>query len=496
MTTLADPTGSVMMMRVIDAVSRIMTAGNTSEVLTRLSETAAAIAGCEVVLAMPDSRGQWRDLVSGDSAQAADPASDLVVPFALDDGVLARIVLRGGRADGSEAGTEATRRAVAALATIAGPALRQARQTERLSHQLRKTAAVAALSESLLRSEGAEDVLHTVPDLAVGTLESAMAEVLVRDGDAWLRVQSISHNAPRELAGKRLRVEATPGADVLRTGSTLALDSGASLDAMWPAATRAGTALLTPLRGRSYVHAVLVLARTRADARFTPAEISLIAALAAQVGLALDRATTGDPRLVHALREDRARIARDLHDDVIQRLFGIGLAIDRAVTNTSPVATLAPLVEDVDQVISELRSVITDLRRPPDEQGFAAAIEDVLTGTNAALGWPLAVVAREPLGADVPDHLRHDLLAVLREALSNVVRHARASWAQVTLAVVDGELQLVVADNGVGLSGSRRSGLSNLARRAAEHGGAFTCQGRDGGGTEVAWRVPAGQRSG
>lgn len=494
MSAIADPTGSVMLMRVIDAVSRIMTAPTAPEVLARLSETAAAIAGCDVVLGMVDDTGAWRDLVSGETTGVADPARDLVVPFALDDGVLARIVLRGGRVEGSEASGESARRAVAALATIAGPALRQARQSERLTHQLRKTAAVAALSESLLRSETMEDVLGRVPDLAVGTLDGAMAEVLVRDGDAWLRVHAVSSNAPHELAGKRLRIEGSAAADVLRTGRTVALEPGPALTALWPAPHQPGTLLLAPLRSPSYVHAVLALARTATPSGFTPTEVSLIAAFAAQVGLALDRATAGDPRLVHALREDRARIARDLHDDVIQRLFGIGLAIDRAASGDGPASSLAPLVDDVDQAIAELRSVITDLRRPPDAQGFAAAIGELLADTNAALGWPLAVVAREPVGAGVPDHLRHDLLSVLREALSNVVRHSRASWAQVTLAVSDGQLRLVVADNGVGISGSRRSGLSNLARRAAEHGGTFASLPRQGGGTEVVWEVPADPR--
>jgi two-component system sensor histidine kinase DevS len=191
---------------------------------------------------------------------------------------------------------------------------------------------------------------------------------------------------------------------------------------------------------------------------------------------------------------DRERIARDLHDMVIQRVFAAGLALQATAGMTRDpqvAARLHDVVGELDATIRELRTAIFDLHTAPQRTVSLRAQVIKLTSDAAdALGYAPNVSFDGPVDSTVPEEVAVHLLAVVREALSNIARHARATAAAVTLTTGD-ELVLEVLDNGCGVGATTRSsGLGNMRERAESLGGAFEISGRPGGGTRLVWRVP------
>jgi signal transduction histidine kinase len=195
------------------------------------------------------------------------------------------------------------------------------------------------------------------------------------------------------------------------------------------------------------------------------------------------------------LLEDRERIARDLHDHVIQRLFAAGMALEATMARSDDRDVnerITRVVGDLDDTIRQLRSVIFDLQdRGPAPTGLRARMLDVIADARPALGHDPRVRFEGPvdtLGDAVSDHM----LGVLREALSNVGRHAGAACTDVFVGANAQELVLEVTDDGRGIadasSGGR--GLRNLEDRATELGGSFAIGPAPGGGTRLRWRVP------
>ena len=191
--------------------------------------------------------------------------------------------------------------------------------------------------------------------------------------------------------------------------------------------------------------------------------------------------------------EDRERIARDLHDVVIQRLFATGLQLQTAAklaARPEVAGRISAAVDDLDTTIRDIRTAIFELRSP-----VAAELRsDVRATVDVAaepLGFRPSLRMAGPIDSAVPDEVRPDLLAVVREALSNVVRHAHASAVEVAITVADGCVTVAVADDGIGAAtADERSGLVNLRERASRHGGTFTVRPNEPTGTVVRWSVP------
>ncbi|MHC3474701.1 PAS domain-containing sensor histidine kinase [Streptomyces sp. 7R007] len=191
---------------------------------------------------------------------------------------------------------------------------------------------------------------------------------------------------------------------------------------------------------------------------------------------------------------ERERIARDLHDMVIQRVFGAGLALQSIAArdvNAATATRVNHVIDELDSTIKELRNTIFELNQPT--QKAASLRAQVLDETGAAeqrLGFAPSVEFDGPVDAALPDETAAHLLAALREALSNVCRHAHASAVHVAVHAAD-ELVLEVVDDGRGIgSPTRSSGLTNLRRRAEKLGGTFEVAGRATGGTRLCWRIP------
>ncbi|GAT08129.1 GAF domain-containing sensor histidine kinase [Mycolicibacterium novocastrense] len=253
-----------------------------------------------------------------------------------------------------------------------------------------------------------------------------------------------------------------------------------------------GPALVLPLRTSDSVAGVLVAARPPGSSPFSADELDMMSAFADQAALAWQLATTQRRMRELDVLSDRDRIARDLHDHVIQRLFAVGLALQGTIPRSHKPEVrqrLSECVDDLQNVIQEIRTAIFDLhgadagitrlRQRIDEA--VAQFADSGVRTTVQFSGPLSVV-----DANLADHAE----AVVREAVSNVVRHAKASILTVNVVVGD-DLCIEVVDDGCGVAGSiTGSGLTNLKRRAEEVWGKFAIEAAPTGGTRLRWRAP------
>src|SRR3954469_14876415 len=186
------------------------------------------------------------------------------------------------------------------------------------------------------------------------------------------------------------------------------------------------------------------------------------------------------------LLEERERIAADLHDHVIARLFAAALNLERIVGTLGPgplAAQLEVTVDGLDETIFQLRRMIGRLKQQTASAGdgagaaLAGRLLNVVTEVSPALGFD-PVLRLTGLDVSLPEDIDEDLLAVLREALTNVARHARAGGAEVEVAATVDRLTVKVTDDGPGIDAApaRRSGLDNLARRADDRHGTFSAE--------------------
>ncbi len=263
--------------------------------------------------------------------------------------------------------------------------------------------------------------------------------------------------------------------------------------------------MLLPLCIDGRVLGGLVMPRARGEHPYGRAERALAEQFAAQAALALVMAEAQRDRERLAVYEDRDRIARDLHDLVIQRLFATGMMLENAHRRTAAPEVrdgVGRAVEELDVTIQEIRSAIFALREPGEEpSGLRRRVLREITTAAVALGFTPSHRCVGPVDSAVGEPAGKNLVAALREALSNAFRHARATRIEVvvdaTVTLPDGRpgVRLTVADDGVGIpeGGGRRSGLHNLRRRAESLGGSCRIEpgiGPEGAGTTVVWEVP------
>ena len=250
-----------------------------------------------------------------------------------------------------------------------------------------------------------------------------------------------------------------------------------------------------PIRVRDQVFGNLYLCDKADGDAFTDIDEEMTVALAAAAGVAIENARLHARVADIALFEDRERIARELHDNVIQRLFATGLSLQAAMRlagDTELARRMRQAVDDLDDTIRELRSAIFELHTVRlAGRSVRQELLDVCAQAARALGFEPMVRFDGPIDNSVDDGLTDHLVAVLREALSNVARHAAASSVVVSITAHEGLLSLVVEDNGtVGLkvdAGGR--GIDNMRARATRLGGTMSIEPRDTGGTRVQWQV-------
>jgi signal transduction histidine kinase len=287
-------------------------------------------------------------------------------------------------------------------------------------------------------------------------------------------------------------------ADVMREGKPVLIADARTDPRVWRGALQEagfGATIYVPLGTVDVVMGTLVVARA-GDRAFDDDVLALVESFASQAAIALRLGSAAADREQLAVLGDRDRIARDLHDLVIQRLFATGMALEGALRGMEPpekAERVRRAVDDLDATIKEIRTTIFALQVPENETAESLRFS-VLAACNAAaqtLGFEPEVTFKGPVDTMVPVTLADQLLPTLREALSNVARHAAASAVTVTVAVEGEDLSLAVIDNGCGLPATgRRSGLANMEQRAGDLGGTFTATNEPAGGASVLWRVP------
>ena len=390
---------------------------------------------------------------------------------------------------------------VVAFAAAAGVIIENARLYERLSRRRRWLEAAAEVSRLVLGEPGDRRPAEAVVQLALTAGEADGAVVLLEAPAGGLRVVA--------TAGDRVADPLTdprPEA-VRRTGE--------------PVPPRRGGDLLVRIGGGSRISGVLWLhwSPHRMD-RVHDSTVESAQAFADQIALILEVALAQDDRARLAVYEDRDRIGRDLHDLVIQRLFAVGLTLENTARLTGPgriADRVNAAVDQLDQTIKDIRRTIFELANPDRADDLYDDVQTAVDDLLPSLGFRPSVTLSGPLKTTVPDQVRTHLLAVLREALSNVGRHARASSAWVTVsldgadrsAVADGPdapgrppgapaVVLVVEDDGQGLppptgaADGQGNGLPNMRARADALGGTCSLGPGPAGGTRLVWRVPVG----
>ena len=256
-----------------------------------------------------------------------------------------------------------------------------------------------------------------------------------------------------------------------------------------------------PVAAHDVIYGNLYLTDKIGWSEFTEDDEALVVALAQAAAIAIENARLHERVRQIAVLEDRDRIARDLHDVVIQRLFAIGLSLQgiaRAPLAAEALERVQRAIGDLDETVRQIRSSIFELARTSAAgSAVRAGVLGVVRELRPVVGFDVSVSFEGPVETKLPEAVVEQLLFTVREALTNVARHAEASRASVLLRVDDSTATLEVVDNGRGFSGSpgsrgggRGLGLVNLRRRAEGLGGELAVSTPEGGGTSLTWRVP------
>ncbi|TRW81193.1 GAF domain-containing sensor histidine kinase [Mycolicibacterium sp. 018/SC-01/001] len=438
------------------------------------------------------------DNISHHAASVGFPANHppmetfLGVPVRIRDEVFGNLYLTE-KADGQPF-SEDDEVLVQALAAAAGIAIDNARLYEQSKIRQSWIAATRDIATELLAGTDPAAVFRLIAEKS-RTLSGAAASIVAVRADLDEPLGDVDELTVAATAG------AGPGIDVQSIplsdndiGAVFVDQRPGRFDVLQvaPGWVAEGPALVLPVRATDTVAGVLIAVRPAGTRAFSAGELDMMAAFVDQAAVAWQLATTQRRLRELDVLSDRDRIARDLHDHVIQRLFAVGLALQGTIPRartTEVQRRLTDAVDDLQQVIQEIRTAIFDLHGARAgatrlRQRLDEAIAQFATPkirTTVQYSGPLSVV-----GADLAEHAE----AVVREAVSNAVRHADATSLAVTVAVND-ELVIEVVDNGRGVTGPiTGSGLTNLDRRAADTGGSLTITPGDSGGTRLRWAAP------
>lgn len=391
---------------------------------------------------------------------------------------------------------------VEALAATAGVAIAHARLFDESKRREQWTAATSRITHELLTDDDVDSlqvIAETMLELASADLVAVVltdSEHPPYDGLVFDRAAGLERDS---VVGVRLPEGTLVSRCLESRRPQLVDDIGAEDHVHVLGRASLGPAMAVPLpaevgaeRG---ARGCLFVLRSRGSHSFTEFELDVAASLAGHAALALDYADAREVRARSVTLEDRVRIARDLHDHVIQRLFAAGLHIQSVASTLppGPAATqLGEQVEEIDATIRQIRSTIFGLNvRPTRADGVRSQILEVIKAATVTLRGPPEVTFRGPLDLLVPEALGETLAAVAREALTNVGRHAHARRVEVFLTADAREVVLEVLDDGSGLvDGPERSGLANLRARADALGGSFEVSSRTGPGTRLRWTAP------
>jgi len=390
---------------------------------------------------------------------------------------------------------------LATLAVAAGVAIDNARLYEESRLRERWLQANAEITHSLMSGRPHTEVLGLIAERAGEITGSALAAVALPMEDTGALAVEIAVGMDAEAhrglvlsMDKSLMGLAFSRAAPVTSGD-VGHDERISLEP--PRFGGLGPAVAMPIgTGETGARGVVLLAREAGRPAFSATETETLQAFAAQAAIAMELAQRRQDAEQIAVLKDRDRIARDLHDLAIQRLFATGMTLQSAgrfIEHQEAAERVARAVDDLDETIKIIRSTIFGLRAREGGAGtgLRARVVRVAGETAQTLGFAPSVRMEGLLDTDVPGDIADHVVAVLSEALTNIARHARAGRADVVLATDGREIRLTVSDDGVGIPPEgRRSGLRNMAERARQLGGAFELGNPSEGGTVLVWHVP------
>ncbi|GLI28607.1 histidine kinase [Agromyces rhizosphaerae] len=395
--------------------------------------------------------------------------------------------------------TEEDEQLVRALASTAGFVIANARQLEESRLRQEWSATSAQIASAMLESTRADPLPLLADELIARTTADRVCLVLPGDEAGTVRIAEARGDGAAELDGAALPAMSTMAALVFEDGVTRTRPGARhdpTPDALAIAAPDdgVGSALFLPLRSDAATWGVLAVARRPGRPAFSATEVDLADDLAARLALAVELARAREHRQQALLAEDRARIARDLHDQVIQQLFGAGLALDALAESgvgDEASARLRSATATLDESIAQIRAIIFALTpRGEGGESMRHRVLDIVSEYSSGFAEPVAVRFSGPVDLMVTGALADDVVAVVRELLANVVKHAAATSAGLEVSAGGHEVRVVVQDDGVGVAPhGRRSGLANLSARAAARGGSFDL-GSEDGRTRAIWAAP------
>jgi signal transduction histidine kinase len=367
----------------------------------------------------------------------------------------------------------------------------------------RREAALSAIHEVLTFSAGGSAGLSALQLIADHARELVGADLatIARPGQEQNElVLDVVSGGAGVLQGQVFAAPGSISGEVMETGTPVVLVDASQDHRVQQPQVRdglIGPAIWVPLTSFGRWVGTLAVAREAGAPAFSDAELDLVKLFAAQAGVILELDQSRDHLMRLSMLEDQERIARDLHDTVIQRLFATGLSlqsVSRLAQNEALHRRIMSAVDDLDETVRHIRTVIFGLGRPAASapSSLRSRTLDLCAEAARALGFEPRVLFDGPVDTVVRPATADDLLAVLRESLSNVSRHASARSVSVEVAVDTADLTLVVTDDGVGMTtpGEGGRGLRNMHARAAGLGGTSSVESPPDGGVRVYWSVP------
>jgi signal transduction histidine kinase len=433
--------------------------------------------------------------------------SFLGVPIRVRDEVFGNLYLTEKRS-GKEFDAE-DEAVLSTLAVAAGVAIENARLYEGAMRRERWILASGEVTSTLLTGAPSAEVLELIVGKAreIASADMGMIAERVPGEDTLRPMLAVGLGAEQRsglvLSGQDGLVDAALSTAEPVVSADIQQDSRTDHDE--PQWAGLGPLVAVPLGTSGKSRGVLLLGRAAGCTAFGDADTGPLLGFAGQAALALELAERRRDAEQIALLQDRDRIARDLHDLAIQRLFAAGRTLQstqRFVEHPEAMERLSRTVDDLDDTIKILRSTIFGLRThgggTREDSGLRGRVFETVKASAESFGFSPALRIEGLVDTEVSGEVADHAVAVLGEALSNAARHSGARSVDVGLRCAGGELTLTVTDDGCGVpSGVERSGLKNMAERAMALGGTLTLDERpEGGGTRLVWRVLVGRDAG
>ncbi|HVW43219.1 MAG TPA: GAF domain-containing protein [Amycolatopsis sp.] len=495
----------------LDAVTGIAADLRLPAVRQHVVDRACALTGAaHGVFAALDAEQRIVGLAQAGESRTYRTAADLPCgPPALTTGLDARDQVAGRLCLTGKPGgfTEGDEHIPAVLARAARIAMGNATLHEEALRRERWREASQQVMAALLTGESNSDTLHAIAERAREVARASIGAIALpsdtEPGTLVFEVIASPDPEHQHVAGVTVPTEGTASGVAYTSGKPVVVrqyggfvvtQQAGSDTEMPPMVKDLDSAVAAPLVVGPETIGVLLVAKVRDKAPFTDSEVELVRDFATHAALAVEFARAEDDRRSLAVFQDRDRIARDLHDLVIQRLFAIGLGLEglgRTAERPEIADKVSGFVRDLDRTIRDVRNSIFSLQEPAAARGVRSDLLRLAQDSTTMLGFEPRVSFDGPLDSAVTGPMRSDLIATVREALSNVARHADASAVSVEVTVdrAGRRVTLTVIDDGVGMPDEMpgSDGLTNLKRRAERWHGTLSVRPRSTGGTALEW---------